>query len=210
MIITFINIFFYRLAEHGTDRSGMILIFLISLFALLIQNTNDKSKYKDLFYFICILSVLTFSLKPFYIIYLPLILIICILNYKKNLPKILLSRSVVFSVVFFLLVIFYNIINSGCLIFPLSISCYEDFSWSLNNEKIQSVNIWYELWSKAGASPNYIVENKLEYIKKLNWLPNWIDNYFFNKMSDFLLSISFVLLIFWLVFIFKQKKKFVK
>ena len=101
MIITFINIFFYRLAEHGTDRSGMILIFLISLFALLIQNTNDKSKYKDLFYFICILSVLTFSLKPFYIIYLPLILIICILNYKKNLPKILLSRSVVFSVVFF-------------------------------------------------------------------------------------------------------------
>ena len=208
MIITFINIFFYRLAEHGTDRSGMILIFLISLFALLIQNTNDKSKYKDLFYFICILSVLTFSLKPFYIIYLPLILIICILNYKKNLPKILLSRSVVFSVVFFLLVIFYNIINSGCLIFPLSISCYEDFSWSLNNEKIQSVNMWYELWSKAGASPNYIVENKLEYIKKLNWLPNWIDNYFFNKMSDFLLSISFVLLIFWLVFIFKQKKKF--
>ena len=75
-------------------------------------------------------------------------------------------------------------------------------------KKIQSVNIWYELWSKAGASPNYIVENKLEYIKKLNWLPNWIDNYFFNKMSDFLLSISFVLLIFWLVFIFKQKKKF--
>ena len=27
--ILFINIFFYRIAEHGTDRSAQILIFLL-------------------------------------------------------------------------------------------------------------------------------------------------------------------------------------
>ena len=86
-------------------------------------------------------------------------------------------------------------------------SCFESLAWSLDNEKIKDINTWYELWSKAGASPNYVVENKLQYIKGLNWFPNWIDNYFFNKVSDFLLSVSLVLIIFWFVFISKQKKK---
>mgnify|MGYP001187208210 CR=1 FL=1 len=212
MIITFINIFFYRLAEHGTDRSGMILIFIISLLAILIQNSDRYLKNKDLFYFISILSVLIFSLKPFYIIYGPLVLIILFINFKKDLIEILKSRSIFFCIIFFLLIVFYNIINSGCLIFPLAISCFDSLLWSLSSEKIEGVNIWYELWSKAGATPNYIVENKINYISGLNWLPNWIENYFFNKVSDFLLSVLFLIIIFWSIFIFRKenniKKKF--
>jgi len=33
------------------------------------------------------------------------------------------------------------------------------------------------------------------YIKNFNWVSNWIDIYFFNKVSDFLLGISILLLI---------------
>jgi hypothetical protein len=206
MIITFINIFFYRLAEHGTDRSGMILIFLISLLGIIIQNTNEKPKNKELFYFISIISVLIFSLKPFYIIYAPLVLIILFCNFNKDLIEIFKARSTIFCIFFFFLVIFYNIINSGCLIFPLAISCFDGLLWSLSIEKIKGVNVWYELWSKAGASPNYVVENKINYIKGFNWVPNWIDNYFFNKVSDFLLSIIFVIIVFWSIFIFRKEK----
>ncbi len=206
MIFSFINIFFYRLAEHGTDRSGMILIFLLSLLSLLILNNNEKIKNRNFFYFISIISVLIFSLKPFYIIYAPLILIVLFSCFKKNLFEILISRSIFFCLFFFCLVIFYNLINSGCLIFPLTISCFDGFLWSLSYEKIQGVNIWYELWSKAGASPNYVVENQIDYIQGLNWLPNWIENYFFNKVSDFLLSIFIVVLFFWIIF-FRNKNK---
>ncbi|MBD1140985.1 hypothetical protein IDH20_02330 [Pelagibacterales bacterium SAG-MED39] len=207
MIIMFINIFFYRLAEHGTDRSGMILIFILSLIALLIQNIKDENRNKNLFYFISIISVLIFSLKPFYIIYSPLVFIVLFSCFKKKLIEILASRSILFCSLFFFFVIFYNIINSGCLIFPLSISCFDGFLWSLSSEKIQGVNTWYELWSKAGASPNYVVDDQLEYIKGFNWLPNWIENYFFNKVSDFLLSIFFVIMIFWMIFFLNKKKK---
>ena len=63
---------------------------------------------------------------------------------------------------------------------------------------------WYEIWSKAGASPNYIVENVSEYVRNFNWVPNWIDNYFFNKMSDFLLGTLFA--VFFVAVIFKIKK----
>ena len=57
---------------------------------------------------------------------------------------------------------------------------------------------WYELWSKAGASPNFKVANPDEYIQFFNWVPNWIHNYFFNKVSDFVLGLVFVLIIFFL------------
>ena len=66
----------------------------------------------------------------------------------------------------------------------------------------------YELWSKAGATPNIIVENRLDYTENFNWVPNWIENYFFNKVSDFLLSILFILVIVFLIFKDKKRKNF--
>ena len=50
------------------------------------------------------------------------------------------------------------------------------------------MNNWYEQWSKAGAGPNFRVENASEYIKYFNWVSNWMDMYFFNKVSDFVLE----------------------
>ena len=40
--LLFVNIFFYRLAEHGTDRSGMILILVAIIFLLNIINKDEK------------------------------------------------------------------------------------------------------------------------------------------------------------------------
>ena len=64
---------------------------------------------------------------------------------------------------------------------------------------------WYELWSKAGASPNYRVYDIEFYLSGLNWFPNWLQNHFFNKISDFLLSL-FLIIIISLTFLIKFKK----
>ena len=40
---------------------------------------------------------------------------------------------------------------------------------------------WYEQWSKAGAGPNFRVEDPLNYIQGFNWVSNWIYKYFFNR-----------------------------
>ena len=63
------------------------------------------------------------------------------------------------------------------------------------------MRIWYELWSKAGATPNYVVQDKVTYIENFNWLGNWFKNYFFNKVSDYLIAIIFI----YLIFIFYSK-----
>ena len=47
LIFSFINIFFYRLAEHGTDRSAMILVLLFIL--ELLYFVNLKSNYKNFY-----------------------------------------------------------------------------------------------------------------------------------------------------------------
>ena len=136
------------------------------------------------------------SLKPFYLIYAPLIFSLC--NFSKLEYK---FYSVIIILVFLLVLIysffsfFYTFINSSCIIFPLNFTCFENLSWSIPKNEINDVKIWYELWSKAGATPNLIVENRLDYTENFNWVPNWIENYFFNKVSDFLLSILFILVI---------------
>ena len=85
--------------------------------------------------------------------------------------------------------------NTGCLIYPASFSCLESFSWSIPKTEVIGMKTWYELWSKAGASPTYRIEDVELYLSGLNWVPNWLQNHFFNKISDFLLSLILILLI---------------
>ena len=57
------------------------------------------------------------------------------------------------------------------------------------------MNNWYEQWSKAGAGPNFRVDNPKEYILYFNWVSNWFDKYFFNKVSDFLLGVIAIIFV---------------
>ena len=208
--ISFINIFFYRLAEHGTDRSGQILIFIIIILIIMVLNLKKKpssiNKIFNLFNLTLILSVILISLKPFYLIYLPIIFFIFSKkNFREDFSKILFSKTALYSSIFIFFVLFFNFINSGCFIYPAVFTCFENLYWSFPKEVVNDVNKWYELWAKAGASPDYIVENQSEYINNFNWINNWIDNYFFNKVSDFILGLTFLTLVFWIYFLYGKK-----
>ena len=90
-----------------------------------------------------------------------------------------------------------NFINTGCLIYPVNFTCFEEYSWAISKSEVKELNDWYEQWSKAGAGPNFRVENSEVYIEKFNWVSNWINEYFFTKVSDFILGLtilSFIIL----------------
>ena len=95
----------------------------------------------------------------------------------------------------FALMLIYNIANSGCLLYPVQITCPDNIIWGYGKEKIIGYMNWYELWSKAGATPNLRVENPEKYLTGLNWVGNWFDAYFFNKVSDYLLGIIVTIII---------------
>ena len=199
-LLVFINIFFYRLAEHGTDRSAQILFFLA--FILTVKLFENKKNFEKIFELLLILFTLIVTIKSFYILYSILIIYLYFRftpNYNflylfKKFPVILICVST------FLMMIVYNISQSGCLMYPIPASCPDNFFRSYGSEKVSNYRTWYELWSKAGATPNYIIENKDHYLAGLNWVPNWFDNYFFNKFSDYLLGILLTMIIFIIYF----------
>jgi len=207
---TFINIFFYRLAEHGTDRSGMILLLIAFIYLIYIFNCTKKlSTYEiDLFKIFTILIFFVVSIKPFYLINLPLFLIILLNKYTREVfTNLLFSRTFFYCLSFLFFTILFTFLNTGCLIFPLSQTCFTDLAWSIDKIIIEDVKLWFELWSKSGARPNFIVENRENYISNFNWLSSWFQNYFFNKVLDFLLGVLFAIIIFYVVYFRFNLKK---
>ena len=209
LIFIFINIFFYRIGEHGTDRSAQILIFILIL-EIFNQINKKKIEHKYL-YKIFFLTSIIISLKAFYFLYLIFIVPIIIkeFRYSKNINKIIgnliLNKSFLISSSLIFLVVFSYFLNTGCLVYPVSFTCFENLSWAINKNDVVSSNNWFELWSKAGATPNYVIENQNNYIDKFNWVGNWINEYFFNKVSDFILCILTLSIIVYFAF-FKNGK----
>ena len=131
---------------------------------------------------------------------------IILIEFKKNkefintLKKLILNKGFLISFILILLVIFSYLFNTGCLIYPVSFTCFETLDWSINKTEVITSNNWFELWSKAGATPNYIIENREIYTQGFNWLNIWIYEYFFTKVSDFIIGILVLCLVVYYLF----------
>ena len=106
--------------------------------------------------------------------------------------------------ILFLILIFAVLItsflNTSCLIYPLNLTCFENFSWSLGSAEVNKMNQHYNLWSKAGHTPNFKVDNAELYLQNFNWVGNWINDYFFNKVSDLIFGLLFTSVFLFLFF----------
>ena len=212
----YINSKFSRFSEHGTDLSAIILIFLMAVYYY--ENVNSINKisrsefFREYFIKINILFILIISLKTFYIIYLLIYLAWLYENksffLKRGSFTFILKNFSTYVFILILFFVFFTIFsNTGCLIYPASFTCFEQFSWSIPIGTVEQMNLWYEQWSKAGAGPNFRIENPEIYILKFNWVPNWFEMYFFTKVSDNIFVIILVSLITYLILSFKNKRQ---
>ena len=207
----FVNVFFYRLAEHGTDRSAQILIFLFFIYILSLRGNYEN--FDNILPKLIVLLSIIISLKSFYILYLIFIIpfIYYIIKDDKAflIYKIFKNPIFYFSILMGICVILVYLFNTGCLLYPVQQTCISGIEWAIPKSEVSALNTHYQWWSKAGGGPGYRhpIEKEL-YIQNFNWLSNWIDRYFFNKMSDFLLSLLFITIM--LFTIFKTKKKNLK
>ena len=126
-LLIFINIFFYRLAEHGTDRSAQILFFLAFIFIInLIENNKIEKKIFEL---LIIIFSLIISIKSFYILYSVLFLVIYFKFFKitEGFKIFSLFPVTYLCLIIIFLMIISNIAASGCLLYPVSFTCFESF-----------------------------------------------------------------------------------
>jgi hypothetical protein len=209
--LIFVNVVFYRLSEHGTDRSAQILLVLIFLIFLEILSINNQKKlllsYVSL---IAILIALAASMKAIYYLYF---LLIPIIFFKKKIFLEILNKqnftiiSIILVSIILNLSIYY--FNTGCFLYPAEQTCILKPEWSIPNEEVKLMSTHYEWWAKGGGGPGYVHDLKKEdSIQNFTWFQNWIDRHFFNKVFDTLLGIIFIcLLVFLVFFYFRIQKK---
>jgi hypothetical protein len=200
----FINLFFISLAKYGTDRAGHIVAFVI--FIIFLELINYKDNFLSKCKIAVVLIIYLVSIKAYFLPYLLLLLLaLYLVNKNKKLINFFSSKYFIFfSFLFFLLYLFINFSISGCFLTLLKSTCIDNLFWATSIETINHYNKWYELWAKAGATPNYRVNNPTEYVFFFNWVTNWFNSYFFTKGSDVISGIFLICIIF---FIFLKTKK---
>ena len=206
--LIFILIFFYRLAEHGTDRSAQILSLLIISEIFKVLKIKKISNY-DIAKFSILFSV-TISLKVLYFLYALLLVPVLFViskrhDFKKLIIEIINNRVFQFSIFLLILVLITNFFNTGCFVYPIVKTCFASLDWSIPLEDIEKMALHYENWSKAGMTPNFLTDDPNNYVRSFNWINNWIDRYFISKVSDFLAGLSVLILIFVATFYSKTK-----
>ena len=140
------------------------------------------------------------SLKTYFIPYVLIGFTIIFINnnFQKNFLTIFKSKSFSFFVLFLLIYFSHHFVSTGCLISPVNFTCFGDnLGWAEDSKSYKKLFVWLEQWSKGGASPNYQVDNPLEYIQNFNWLGNWIKTYFLTKILD---QLGIMILIFIVIF----------
>jgi len=198
----FINITFARIGAFGTDRAGQIISFVIII--LLLDYLNRKDTLIDKLKIIIILIFYIITIKSYffpYLLILPLLLIAKFEVVKKILYD---FRIVSLLTIFFFIFLLINFSNYGCLLYPIKYTCFNNFAWSVGSSSAaEHYSNWYELWAKAGATPNYRIDEPEKYIQFLNWVPNWIKNYFLGKGVD----ATLIILSLTIVYFFALKKR---
>ncbi len=211
--LVFFNLSFNRIAEYGTDKVGQLLIVLITikLFQYICLH-KKKNNFSEILFLIPLLAF-SITLKTYFLPYIILGLLIFFINNNKYkiLNIIILSKAFLFFLIILTFNFLHHFIATGCVISPLHQTCFGDLLiWSKDIEVIQGLSFWLEQWAKAGAGPNFRVENVNEYLTGLNWVSNWYEKYFLVKFLDqlaILFSSFIVVFIFFKNFEFKNKKK---
>ena len=191
----------------------LVLIFEILNF-INYPHQLKKNIFKSLLKIFLLISLII-SLKAFYILYLIFLIPIFFYIYKNNKFKLLFkylffNKASVLLLLTLSIVVIKNFLITGCLIYPVSITCFENLSWSLGSKEAERLYNHYQLWSKGGMAPNYIVDNPDFYLQNFNWVKGWVNIYFFNKVSDFLLGLLLLLTFFTITFYSRIKINYLK
>ena len=213
--LVYINGSFARISEHGTDRSALILIFIMAIYYLksldVKQSQINNNYFNNYFPKLAILFTIIITLKVFYLIYSIIFLlwffqIKKFISFNRLVHLTLINYYTYIIIASFLFCIFTIFSNSGCLIYPASFTCFENFSWSAPALEAKQMHLWFEQWSKAGAGPNFRIDNPEIYVSKFNWVENWMSAYFFNKVSDNILVIIFISIFLYFLFSYNLPK----
>ena len=183
-----------RYSSFGNDAIAHLSFFY--LISYLLKNSLDKIDINKML----LISVFVFMNKPTLGLALIVPIVIFFIKEKFKIKKIFFIIISPASILLYLWLI-KNIIISGCAVYPLKISCFENLSW-IDKQEIIDVSTQGEAWSKAWPdriNKNITVE---EFNKDFNWITAWS-----QKHLKYIIKIIFPYIIVLLIIVLYIKKK---
>ena len=180
---------------HNPEIDTVAMVFFIYCFYLFLKFQEEKNI--DNFRLIVLSAIICFYTKISYMAVLVFPILVIIMHYKMDLKKILINKLnllILSSGVFWSLKSF---INSGCLVFPVKLTCFNT-SWSPDVNKIDK-------YSKIVKSFARDTRERLRYtdfehtIYSFDWFVPWFKDYAVNTA---MLKISALIIIISIFFIF--------
>ena len=178
-----------RYSEYGNDYIPHFLVFfLISLlFKYKTKISFSNIYFYTVFIFLNKITFLSIFIIPF---------ITLKLKFKK---KKFLNRKTFFASFFLVLWIVKNVMNSGCMFWPINKSCIEKLSW-FNKDKnsihyVQNVNNITEAWSKAWPDRTNNSGTIESYINGYEWIKVWLTKHakkIFNILGVYILILIII------------------
>ena len=202
LVILYFLLRAYRFSEFGNDLiPNLICIYILYIYIYLYDNKkklNDNDVQNIILTVVIFCSIIIFS-KLTLIVFtlLPIVLII----EKKIIFRIFKNLRIVFPIIFVVLFLSKNLINTGCFLYPVTDNICFETKWSSkkinshSNSNIRSLQS--EAWSKAWPERNKFQYEKYSeaYIKNFNWLDSWMKKHFYvvlKNISIFIIFISFL------------------
>ena len=191
LALSYILYGYNRYSEFGNDALAHLFFFLICLFFLRI-NLKQSAKKEEL-EAISLISIFCFMLKPTLLLVMLIPLYIFFFSKKEK----YFLNFINFFVLFFLFSWFIkNIFISGCLIYPVEVTCFNQLPWYSSDinysfsAKIQSLD--NEAWTKGWPDYKGEIVTQEQYVKKFFWFETWFHNHGFliiKKLSIFIFFI---------------------
>ena len=192
-----------RYGEYGNDAPAHLIFFF--LVSEIIKSLNNYNANKISNYFLLATFIILNKITLLFSILLPIIFI-----NKKNYAEVIKEKKIYLSIFFLALWLIKNLLVSGCLVYPVSKTCFSNLQWADLN-KTEYVSLENEAWAKNWPTIEKNNTSKItqkNFIKKFNWVETWIKNYSINILKILLPYIIFLILIYCLIYINKEKKNF--
>lgn len=190
LFFTLIFIFYKmnRYSEYGNDTpSHLLFFFLVSELLNFRKYRNNIKKICNLF----IISLFIFLNKI--TLGIACILPFCFIN-KRNFFDLFKIKRTHFGILFLSLWFLKNILVSGCLVYPISNTCFTNLNWT-DTEEIKEISNQNEAWAKNFPDQKEISSYE-KYNSNFNWVKFWVKNYLGFLAKIFLPFTIFVIIIF--------------
>ena len=197
LITCFCLIRINRYSEFGNDAPGHLLYFFLIYLILKILNRGNYSEYD--FLNTSLVSVFAFLTKPT-LIFIFLFNIFLLFKFKFNK---FYKLKTTYMFIFLILIYFVkNIMISGCILYPIKITCINNLSWYSTNIEhhgnSERVHDQGQAWTKGYPDQPKPQKSFKDYNEGYYWISIWYKNHGFVILKKFAPVFLFFLIVIFL------------